>query len=79
MQKAGLEVGLLQSIKTIVKNAPLECYGNARKERAVQIERTQNDYKQLLDEVFVISRIIKVEVRVIIERKKKELVFLLLH
>ena len=37
---------------------------------------TRDDYKQLLDEVFVISRIIKVEVRVISRSRRLRLITL---
>ena len=58
------------------------------KQGNVLVRRILGNYKQLLVEVFKISRISKVSVRVIsrsrivllyIERKKKEVMFLLLH
>ena len=43
---------------------------------AVKINSNYNNYKQLLDEVFVISRIIKVEVRVISRSRRPRLITL---
>ena len=59
-------------LKTI-KLFTLRCiYGMMTKNAGWQIK----DYKQLLDEVFVISRIIKVEVRVISRSRRLRLITL---